>query len=219
MNIEWKKEYDANMSVYKPYIDGELIHGCWVQYRPHSKLVAKVDAVARGYAIYEGDDITEGMIHVTRAISDLGIHKNFDGEVHVDPYYFGPTDRDIIGWKKAYCQGLEVIVKLRIPAGSLCNIMPLKCRAEKAEVLAAYHMSYTCATNEPHLDKPVNITQSIHPMVIFHDHKLRCTPDTIKSYHIGDILMVDDFRQPGVICAPGIHFFKNIQNAFYFRFM
>lgn len=219
MNIEWEKEHDAQMHVYTPYIDGKKINGCWVQYRHHAKLAPKVNAAAKGYYIYEGDDLTEGMIQVTRAISDLGYHKGMFDDVYMNKFYFGPTDKDIIGWKKAYCQGSEVIVKLRIPAGSLCNIMPLKCRAEKAEVLAAYYMSYTCATNEPHLDKPVNITQSICPMVVIHNHKLRCTPDTIKLYHVGDILRVEDFGSQGLECAPGIHFFKNIKNAMYFRFM
>ena len=97
--------------------------------------------------------------------------------------------------------------------------MPLKCRAEKAEVLAAYYIAYTCATNEPFLYKEIDKRCYIKPMVTVHNKGIRTNPNSIMSYHVGDILRVSDFENPGFECAPGIHFFKNIKNAMYFRFM
>jgi hypothetical protein len=97
-----------------------------------------------------------------------------------------PDEGDVIGWKKAYLEEGDALVKLRIPDGvRRSNATGRKCRAAKAVVLEMTRIGGSEPVAEAHSG---------------HDYEF--------LYHVGDELSVPDFDENRwEECAPGIHFF------------
>ena len=104
-----------------------------------------------------------------------------------------PEEGSFIGWKKAYGEHEEYIVKLLIPedarrSSSTCR----KCRCDKAEVLAIETLDGQSA-----------------PITCVHS-----TYDNDFIYTVGDTVEVPNFCEDRFItCAPGIHFFIQRKEA------
>lgn len=228
MNIEWKyKETDLDRErltgSYCPYYEGEPIWECMIDIRyvnNERAVINNVLAIVRGRVVYNGDDLTKAMLRVTRVISDLGLARNHTEDLIVQPYNFGLlTTRDIIGWKKAYANGSEVIVKLKIPRGAYLNATPVKWRASKAKVIAAYNIN-VALDGGVSLGDPIDETSIITPLVFHHNRLIyRRYPNSVSNYYVGNILEVNNFGDIGIECAPGIHFFRDLEHAFQFRFI
>lgn len=125
-------------------------------------------------------------------LSDAELHRAYDVQLSIAKTSILPDEGDIIGWKKAYVDGIilprQVIVKLLIPADAQrSNATGRKCRASTARVLDLQ-------------DKQGN---SLPP-----DTTAYSGYDTDFTYKKGETVHVEDFdTNRWNECATGIHFF------------
>lgn len=103
-----------------------------------------------------------------------------------------PEEGAFIGWKKAYKDQIEYLVKLEITADAKrSSATGRKCRCDKAEVLEIYTMD-----GEP-------FEETVYSRY-----------DNNFLYEKGKTVSVDDFEEVRWFeCAPGIHFFITKQEA------
>lgn len=106
-----------------------------------------------------------------------------------------PSEGSFIGWKKIRYNKNEYLVKLRIPEDARrCSATTLKCRCDKAEVLAIECLS----TSDKDVKQVVNRA--------YYNHE--CT------YKVGEMVYPDSFDENRWNeCSHGIHFFINKQDA------
>ena len=103
-----------------------------------------------------------------------------------------PEEGAFIGWKKAYKNQTEYLVKLEIPADAKrSSATGRKCRCDKANVLEVYTMDGKVAEETVHSNYNANF-----------------------MYQKGQTVSVDNFEEDRWMeCAPGIHFFITKQEA------
>ena len=232
MNIKWihgnslDTYYVATVDINgeRTQIEGTFIdvHRCkydlWVNFKLFAGFNSKEEAMAKGHEI----------------ISDLYIHDRgfLKGRLTATPFPTPQkTTHDIVGWKKAKVfdkyRTEHVIVKLKIPKGTRCNLTANKCRAEQAIVVAAYRYDLFKDT----LMQPINPETSIYSGYAVMDY-IRWTGvdferaiealnagmgDPGSVYKVGDTLTVLDFSESNECCASGIHFFRDLRSAIIYR--
>lgn len=238
-NIYWV--YGPMTSTYRAKVmyDGVLtpIEGTFIReldtkvYNPGYKYELYVDFTlfigfkTKGEAMSKGQEL----------ISDLYInrHSIYGGKVIAEPFLKPQkTTHDIVGWKKAIIFGEndsfeDVIVKLKIPKGTRCNLTTHKCRAEQAVILDAY--GFNSFFDE--LQDPISPETSIYSAYAV-GRSMRTFGLNFESaiealdegkgapgsvYKVGDILTVVNFDESNESCASGIHFFRDRRRAISYR--
>jgi uncharacterized protein YjbI with pentapeptide repeats len=103
-----------------------------------------------------------------------------------------PEEGAFIGWKKAYKNNTEYLVKLEIPADAKrSSATSRKCRCDKANVLEVYTMDSKVVEETVHSGRDADF-----------------------MYQKGQTVSVDNFEEDRWMeCAPGIHFFITKQEA------
>ncbi len=116
-----------------------------------------------------------------------------------------PSEGEFVGWKKAYSQDNEVIVKLLIPKDARRgSAFRRKCRCDKAKVLDIEQLHRPSTPGSIFGDSPygsgIVCARSIY--------------DRQFEYEIGKEVSVDNFDEDrSHECAPGIHFFMTREEA------
>lgn len=184
---------------YRLYIDSGRIS----DYRSLQSAMVKAEELLRDFKFYRYD--TDKFLQVAYADGD----NNYK------------LRHSIIGWKKAYGDSHnEVIVKVRIPRGTRCNLTTTKCRAEKAEVVGVYRTARETELNPTVLDSigaflvQLPDDTNIHSIYAIKTYK----NVAYKSYNVGDTLEITDFDTTSDRCAPGIHFYRSVLKAIEFEF-
>ena len=103
-----------------------------------------------------------------------------------------PEEGAFIGWKKAYKNQIEYLVKLEVPEDAKrSSATGRKCRCDKAKIIEIYTMDSEIVEETVHSDRDVDF-----------------------MYQKGQTVSVDNFEEDRwVKCAPGIHFFITKQEA------
>lgn len=232
MNIIWI--YNGETETYRAKVEINGIHtpmqGTFI-----CALGCKCDLFV-DFTLFEGfNSKEEAMAKGQQIISDLYTHEHdfFKWKVTVNPFPRPrKTTHDIVGWKKARIFGEndsfeDVIVKLKVPKGTRCNLTAYKCRAEQAIVVAAYRFN----SFFDELRDPISPETSIYSAYAV-ARSMRTFGSNFESaiealdegkgapgsvYKVGDTLTVDDFDESNESCASGIHFFRDRRRAISYR--
>lgn len=239
-NIHW--EYNIAASCYRATvmfngvqtpIEGTFIRELDIKvYNPGYKYELYVD-----FTLFTGFRTKEAaMMKGQEIVSDLCIryYNRYTIRVAAKPFHTPQkTTHDIVGWKKAKIfdgDGMDedVIVKLKIPKGTRCNLTTGKCRAEQAIVVAAYRFNLFF----DELRQPINQETRIYSAYAITDYirwegldfesaiealdEGKGAPGSV--YKVGDTITVVDFDDKGCeCCASGIHFFRDRRRAISYR--
>lgn len=202
--IHWKrhKGYSAvpGIFLYQPYVKIKkrywvISHVCIV------KLGSIYDLQIYSCSYFESSSLQATMVKATEILKDLdytGV--DLDYKVYSIPTVCRTT-HPIIGWKKAVIgqEHTPVIVKLRVPKKTFCNLTDYKCRAQKAEILGVYDLDLN-----PLSDQNTTI-YSIYGL----QHNFFDETEIHLKYRVGDTLVVDNFDFTNEVCSEGIHFFRS----------
>lgn len=169
--------------------------------------------------------LQSAMVKAEEILRDFKFHIGVGGKYLYIAYENGDNNykvsHTIIGWKKAYdASHNELIVKVRIPKGTRCNLTTTKCRAEKAEVVGVYQVVRDDRYNPRFLDTVgISLVRLSDDTTIHSIYAIKTYKDVVhKSYKVGDTLEITDFDTTFDICSSGIHFFRTVMKAINFRY-
>lgn len=230
-NLHWRRGKDwFNYTVYTPYTikEGKRydLAGVYIEKFDSDDISNVIYRLVVEVGIFcDYSSLQSAMVKAEEVLRDFKFRKDVNGKYLYIAYENDDNNykvsHTIIGWKKAYDASHNgVIVKVRIPRGTRCNLTPTKCRAKKAEVVGVYRIARILRETESKLIAPeVSLVQLPNDTNIYSMYAVKSGKDVAyKSYNVGDTLEITDFDTTSDKCSSGIHFFRTLMKAINFEF-